>query len=55
MQRCDPEEEKEREMQEGRKERRKEGREIIANIISMWKYKYFIMLKKCFSSRRAGV
>lgn len=41
-------------MQEGRKEKSKKGREIIANIISMWKYKYFIMLK-CFSSRRAGV
>ena len=57
MQRCDPEEEKEGEKcrREGKKKARKEGREIIANIISMGKYKYFIMLKKCFSSRRAGV
>lgn len=42
-------------MQERRKEKSKKGREILANIISMWKYKYFIMLKKCFSSRRGGV
>lgn len=50
MQRCDLRKRNGR----GRKERRKEGREIIANIISMWKYKYFIMLKSV-SSRKAGV